>query len=1273
MPTLRRCLRLAFRRAIPALAAPALAAATLAAAPAPAQAAAAVPAQAAAPRDPSPIRGPSASGLSAAQAMRRARATGRPVTVSALTTPTSMTVARPDGRFAVTEWAAPVRARRHGRWENLNPALRRNADGTISPAVTSSALTLSGGGSGPLAVMATDARTLSLSWPGGPLPAPTVSGATATYANVLPGVDLAVTASAQGGFSEVFIVKNASAAADPALASLRFTAAAPGLAVTADGGGNLQVAPGVGAVPLFTAGTPMAWDSAPLPAGTPTTTTQDGQLVDAQSGLPAGSSAAAPGAAAHTATVPVSVSGGTITLSPPASVLDDANTVYPVYIDPTWWPAGSTVSVWTQVDSGYPTTSYWKESSDLQSGDCAWAGCNNVQVARSFVQLPIPSQLTRASVVNAAYLYTTEEWAPSCTTKSVRLYTTGGISSSTTWNHQPSWSSNYSYQDAAFGYSSSCPYYKDDVTWNVTSTIQADVGEQGTQTWGIRAANETDALGWKQFFSGANPKYYPHMTVYYNDPPNKPDRTSNPGGDCYYSPTGAPVIGNDDVTLSAAVSDNDGDNNLTTRFLILNSAGSTVYDSSAQGTSAKTGNNATAQLTLTRSQMQRLQPGGNNTAYTYHWYAMTTDDNGLTNPMPADECYFTYNPLGPSAPSVSIPSTGTIGQQVAATFSTPGCGSASSPCPVSYAYQLGAGAPATTTAAASGGNTSVSITIPRVGPMLLTVYSTASGGNLSPTASPQITGTAPATPYTDGDFDGDGRPDLLTLGSGNNPGLWLSPSNGSGTLGSATDIGGAGTGISPGSDGPGDWAGTLAAHGDFTGHHVQDVMDYYPTGTNAGKAIILAGTGDGTALRPFSGSSWTLSQYTFTDPVTGVVPFRLVAAGNASQASTGTADLIGIAGNSTNNYTLDLFTDSPGGGPTNYGYNNYVLSAQSPDGATPSDWSNFQLATAQPVGNPSATVLFALDTATGALYESTNPSPGTPCSSYTPPTIPTSCTLIGTAQSTWAQITVPWGTSPPALLSGDINSNSAGQIELWAQSGNTITAYTLTGTTLSAEHSAALSQPLNDWPLAEGSGTTATDTIAGQNATLTGGATWITSDLSQFGNHISLNGTGYLSPPASAIPSGTNPPKVSIWFKTTTPGGVLVSIQKSPLSSGPALPSQFDPVLYIGTDGKLYGEWWNGSVDPAVSSTAVNDGIWHHAVLTGGTSSQTLTLDGVTQQTINGATSFQFTPANLAFGAGYNGGNWPAEPNYQKNNSSDYRQYLTGDIAAITYSYPGGP
>jgi hypothetical protein len=34
------------------------------------------------------------------------------------------------------------------------------------------------------------------------------------------------------------------------------------------------------------------------------------------------------------------------------------------------------------------------------------------------------------------------------------------------------------------------------------------------------------------------------------------------------------------------------------------------------------------------------------------------------------------------------------------------------------------------------------------------------------------------------------------------------------------------------------------------------------------------------------------------------------------------------------------------------------------------------------------------------------------------------------------------------------------------------------------------------------------------------------------------------------------------------------------------------------------------------------------------------------------------------------GGGWPAEPHYKQTAA---RSYFTGDIAAIIYSYPGGP
>ena len=138
------------------------------------------------------------------------------------------------------------------------------------------------------------------------------------------------------------------------------------------------------------------------------------------------------------------------------------------------------------------------------------------------------------------------------------------------------------------------------------------------------------------------------MTVNYNDPPEPPGRSTEPRRDrASTAPATAPAIGNDDVTFDATVSDDDGDNDLTTRFIILNSAGTTVYDSSTAGTSVVPATTPPRNSPWPAPVMQALQAGGSTTEYTYHWYAMVTDNNGLTSSMPSDECYFTYNPQRP--------------------------------------------------------------------------------------------------------------------------------------------------------------------------------------------------------------------------------------------------------------------------------------------------------------------------------------------------------------------------------------------------------------------------------------------------------------------------------------------------------------------------------------------------------------------------------------------------------------------------------------------------
>ncbi|MEU6755160.1 hypothetical protein [Streptomyces sp. NPDC046685] len=80
----------------------------------------------------------------------KAKSTGKPVAVDAMTTETSPTVINPDGTASTTDNTHAVRTKRGKAWAQLDATLRKNSDGTLSPAIGAVVLTISGGGSGPM-------------------------------------------------------------------------------------------------------------------------------------------------------------------------------------------------------------------------------------------------------------------------------------------------------------------------------------------------------------------------------------------------------------------------------------------------------------------------------------------------------------------------------------------------------------------------------------------------------------------------------------------------------------------------------------------------------------------------------------------------------------------------------------------------------------------------------------------------------------------------------------------------------------------------------------------------------------------------------------------------------------------------------------------------------------------------------------------------------------------------------------------------------------------
>ena len=1122
------------------------------------------------------------------RALRQAQKTGQSVPVNALTTPTSTTAADPDGNFTLSQSLQPVRAWKDGAWKTLDAALHLNADHTLSPTVASTGLVSVRRRQRPagdddrdrthaVAVVADAAPHTHHFGSDRDLPVGDERGRPGRHR--FP----------QGGFSDTLVVKTKQAAADPGLAKLTLATASNDLSVTADAAGNLKAAATATGDAVFSAVTPTMWDSAT--AGTP----------QAKAATTAPADVTEPSPDSHTAPVAVTADDTkhTITLTPDQDLLTSSATVYPVYIDPTWvtQDAGSSRQAWAQTDTINKSAAHYKPS-ELQNGYCAWDTCIPTFTAESYVRMSVPSELQGAQIYRSE-LDLTVAYGPysSCSSApnpGLELWWTGAISSSTTWNNAPSWKQKLDTQNppACSG---------QNVGFSLTSFMQSHAQGASSLTFGIAAASETDKNAWKQFHASTLT-----MSTSYDRAPTLPSHpATSPGGPCQTGAPSATIIGDDDVTFETVASDPDG-GPLGTQFVIKNYGGAVVYDSGDAKTAPAaltSTSGGVVRLLIRRTLIQGWHPeDGVNTpkAHTYSWYTRASDGK-LYSPTTGtgssgSPCNFTYDPTKPAtSPGISVTTNtdgdaGALGQN--GTFTIAPCAGALADPPTTcagtapnrYTYQINSSPPLSITATGSAQTAQIPLT--HAGPNTLTVFSITSGGNPGESASTDFTVTGPASSYPDGDVNGDTHPDLLTVGTTTNPGLWLAGGDGTANLSVPTDIGAAGTGINT-SGAPADWNGAHVLHGDFTGNHVQDVLAYYPTGTYAGESSIMSGNGDALPIDPYSGSHLNLSSDVLADytlNANGDIPSDLVAAGNASLTGTGIADLIGITGDATNGYQLDLYTTCGLCNADHYGY--YATLAdqtQSPDGA--SDWNNFALTTAQPA---TGTVLFALKKTTGELWEATNPTqdPSKPIGT------PTS------AGGTWTKITVPWGSTAPTLVSGDITTSGA--IQLWGQAGTTATPYSLAGTTITKGTAVSLLAPSHEWPLTSNSGPTSSctatlctpDTRGSADIPATGGVTFPGDDT--HGIVADLDGTGYLTAPANMLHS-SNTLTLTLSFRADpSTNGILFSTgNDTPDKANPAAM----PVMYIGTDGRLYAQFWNGTVTPMISPQPVNDGQWHTATL----------------------------------------------------------------------------
>ncbi|XVQ07245.1 DUF6531 domain-containing protein [Spirillospora sp. CA-255316] len=184
------------------------------------------------------------------------------------------------------------------------------------------------------------------------------------------------------------------------------------------------------------------------------------------------------------------------------------------------------------------------------------------------------------------------------------------------------------------------------------------------------------------------------------------------------------------------------------------------------------------------------------------------------------------------------------------------------------------------------------------------------------------------------------------------------------------------------------------------------------------------------------------------------------------------------------------------------------------------------------------------------------------------------------------------------------------------------------------------------WRFGETGGTAATSglpaNLGTDNGTYSGGTLGVTGALSgTTDTAVRVSGGSHVRLPDMMMLRHGGYLAVETWFKTTGTG-VIFGYQNFN-GPPPAQGRQFTPAVYVGTDGKLRGQFWQGIAQPITSAGAVNDGRWHHVVLSGGGNTQTLYLDGQAVGTLAGP--IDHLSQKYAFaGRSFTSSSWPGTP-----------------------------
>lgn len=199
--------------------------------------------------------------------------------------------------------------------------------------------------------------------------------------------------------------------------------------------------------------------------------------------------------------------------------------------------------------------------------------------------------------------------------------------------------------------------------------------------------------------------------------------------------------------------------------------------------------------------------------------------------------------------------------------------------------------------------------------------------------------------------------------------------------------------------------------------------------------------------------------------------------------------------------------------------------------------------------------------------------------------------------------------------------------------------YTLTGNSVTLHYNRTLALGAGSYSYLSG-GDAEEDTTGNNDLTINGA----TATTGHVGGGLLFDGTNdWCDLPQAAVGAWySNNRSVSVWFKTTDKGPIFGQTVTGQ-TPGSSSPGGYIPALYVDVNGKLRGTlFWHNAVGTVTSSSAYNDGNWHHAVITYNSGTETLYVDGSQVDQRTGLSQSDYGSGNYQYyiGAAY-AASWP--------------------------------